>query len=55
MRERTFHQYAANDDQVIYENNQIMKSRTPSSYEDLKPEQFFHTHSHTQPVIEYRA
>lgn len=42
MRERTFHQYQTRDDQVVFENNQIMKiSRTPSSYDDSKPEQFF--------------
>lgn len=54
LRERNFHQYVANDDQVIYENNQTMKSRTPSSHEE---------HSHSKPahvcrgapVIEYRA
>lgn len=43
MRQRTFHQYARrNDDQIIIENNQTLKVvRTPSSYDESKPDQFF--------------
>lgn len=51
LSERNFHRCVAGDDQVIYENNQTMKSRTPSSHEELKPEQYIYT----PPVIEYRA
>lgn len=51
LSDRNFHRCVANDDQVIYENNQTMKSRTPSSHEELKPEQYIYT----PPVIEYRA
>lgn len=43
MRERTFHQYAMRDDQVIIRNNQTAKTvaRTPSSYDESKSDQFF--------------
>lgn len=44
MRQRTFHRYAVNDDQIIIQNNQTLAktvARTPSSYEEAKPEQFF--------------
>lgn len=41
MRERTFHRYAV-DDQIIIENNQTAKiARTPSSYDESKPEPCF--------------
>lgn len=44
MRERTFHRYAVNDDQIIIQNNQTLAkqvARTPSSYDESKSEQFF--------------
>lgn len=54
LRERNFHRYVANnDDQVIYQNNQTMKARTPTSYEDAKP--CPERCSRAPPVIEYRA
>lgn len=42
MRQRTFHQYARGDDQIIIENNQTLKvARTPSSYDESKSDQFY--------------
>lgn len=44
MRQRTFHRYAVNDDQIIIQNNQTLAkqtARTPSSYDESKSEQFF--------------
>ncbi|XP_055301374.1 protein rolling stone [Sitodiplosis mosellana] len=42
MRQRTFHQYARNDDQIIIQNNRTTKiARTPSSYDESKSDQFY--------------
>lgn len=42
MRQSTLHQYAMGDDQIIIRNQQTQKIvRTPTSYDESKPEQFF--------------
>lgn len=42
FRERAFHQYQTSNDRVVFGNSQpiVKVSRTPSSYDEPKPEQF---------------